>query len=75
MLTPTTLDKTLNGYTSETIITSATNNILHWWLQPSMTNTLSSSNVIIRGGDTIDKSTTTTISTNSNYRILLERYN
>jgi hypothetical protein len=75
LLTPTLLDMTVNGYDETTINSSETNNLLHWFKTPTLTQALDSNNIIIRGGESIDSSNSIDKSTLSNYRIMLEVYN
>jgi len=75
LLTPTTLDETNGGYSDSTISSSDSNNLWNWWKTPCLTQTLTSSNNIIRGGNTINASSTINVNTKSNWRLMLSQYN
>ena len=74
LLTPN-ADDLSGNYNSITITSSDTNNLLHWWNSPSLTKNISGSSVIVRGGNAIGTSNNISITDNSNYRIVLEKYN
>jgi hypothetical protein len=75
LLTPTQNDLTDNYYTPDTISTSDTNNLLHWWGQPSLTQDINSNNVTVRGGTNIKANNSIDISSKAGYyRIVLEQY-
>ena len=74
LLTPN-ADDLSGNYNSTTITSSDTNNLLHWWNSPSLTKNISGSSVIVRGGNAIGTSNNISITDNSNYRIVLEKYN
>lgn len=74
LLTPNANDLSGN-YNETTISTSDTNTLLHWWDSPSLTKDISGSNVVIRGGSAINTTNNILTTDNSNWRIMLEKYN
>ncbi|NRU52583.1 hypothetical protein [Clostridium beijerinckii] len=78
LLSPTTQDKTTGAYTDNTIVSSDSNTLWHWWKISSLTQTLSGNNVVIRGSSTINGTNTIDKSNknaNVGLRLLLEKYN
>lgn len=77
LVTPTGNDKVENYYTSSTITESESNNLWNWYNSKTITSTFSGNSVVIRGGASIDKTsliTTTTQSSDTGFRIVLEKW-
>jgi len=74
LLTPNSDDLSGN-YNSTTITASDSNNLFHWWKSSSLTKDVIGNSVIVRGGDSIGKSINILATDNSNYRIMLEKFN